>query len=397
MEMSIGKVVGGCLVVMKKKWLGITLCVLALGVSIAGCGSGEEKADAEINTEINTDTEEDAQEDILGTGEEEEKEEADQQKEEDAYLTVGFLQSGEDSAWKQAVAASMEDAFSEENGYTLEIKDAGTDQEKQVELMEDFFAEKVDYIAAVLDGESQEILLRAKEEQIPVILLGNPIKVKDDTLYTAWLGPDYLQEGYDAADWLLEYAEEKESAENKVENIALVVQDSPDQAAEEHFLGFFEQKEFAGVDNWSFFSGEGELILKNDTKNQEDFIIPLSELKTILKSDTAVDVLVCENNQTAVKAVKAAQKAGRTLNPEELTCGTITEKERAIKIISFGKTEEIADDIKEKKISAGIESDTEYGTYVEEIIQSLQKGEEIDKIQYVDDTVVDLESLSEEE
>lgn len=375
---------------MRKKWLNIMLCVGVLGLSIVGCGNGngEEKTDLETNTETNTQT---GEEDVSGTGEK-----ADQQEDGNGYLTIGFLQSGEDSVYKQAVTASMEDAFSEKDGYTLEIKDVQEDLEKQTEMMEEFLEEKVDYIVAVLDGESEEVLQKAKEAQIPVILLQNPIEVKDDTLYSAWIGSDYLQEGYDAADWLLEYAEEKETAENKVENIALVVQDALNQTAQERFQGFLEQKEFAGVDNWKFFLAKEEAVLKNDTKYVKDFMIPLSELKTILQSDEAVDVLVCENNQTAVKAVKAAQKAGRTLNPEELTCGTISERERAVKIISFGKTEEIMDYIKEKKISANIESSTEYGAYVEEVIQSLQNGEEIDKIQYMDDFVTDAESILEE-
>ena len=64
----------------------------------------------------------------------------------DSLITVGISQSGEESSWKDANTASFMDTFVKSNGYEAVYADAGSDQEKQIEDVEGFIKQGVDYI-----------------------------------------------------------------------------------------------------------------------------------------------------------------------------------------------------------------------------------------------------------
>ena len=68
------------------------------------------------------------------------------QSEFDYLITVGISQSGEESSWKDANTASFMDTFVKSNGYEAVYADAGSDQEKQIEDVEGFIKQGVDYI-----------------------------------------------------------------------------------------------------------------------------------------------------------------------------------------------------------------------------------------------------------
>ena len=68
------------------------------------------------------------------------------QSEFDYLITVGISQSGEESSWKDANTASFMDTLVKSNGYEAVYADAGSDQEKQIEDVEGFIKQGVDYI-----------------------------------------------------------------------------------------------------------------------------------------------------------------------------------------------------------------------------------------------------------
>ena len=56
-------------------------------------------------------------------------------------------------------------------------------------------------------GMGEMIIREAKDAKIPVIITDRMVDVEDDSLYTAWVGSDFLKEGKIACEWLKRYAE----------------------------------------------------------------------------------------------------------------------------------------------------------------------------------------------
>ncbi|MEV5028812.1 substrate-binding domain-containing protein [Paenibacillus sp. LPE1-1-1.1] len=130
----------------------------------------------------------------------------------DAPLVVGFAQVGMESGWRIAHTKSVIDA-AKEAGVELLYENAEQSQDKQIELIRRFIKQKVDVIAFSPKTETgwDEVLKEAKEAGIPVILSDREVNVSDDTLWTAYIGSDFREEGRRAARWLIQQAEEGES------------------------------------------------------------------------------------------------------------------------------------------------------------------------------------------
>ena len=108
-----------------------------------------------------------------------------QQEEFDYLITVGMVQGGEDSAWKEANTESFQSIFTEENGYRFLFKDAGNDQEKQIEAIRAFAEEGVDYILLnpVAEMGWEEALEDVKRAGSSVILVNQQIDESDASMY----------------------------------------------------------------------------------------------------------------------------------------------------------------------------------------------------------------------
>lgn len=160
------------------------------------------------------------------------------QSEFDYLITVGISQNGEDSSWKEANTASFMDTFVKANGYEAVYADAGIDQEQQIEDVEDFIEQGVDYI--ILNPVSEigwdDVLEDAKKAHIPVILVNNSVDTDDSSLYSCVLGSDYQKQMKNAGKWLNEYLkeqEEKKAEEEKVAAETLVQEEAEQRDSEE--------------------------------------------------------------------------------------------------------------------------------------------------------------------
>ena len=144
------------------------------------------------------------------------------QSEFDYLITVGISQSGEESSWKDANTASFMDTFVKSNGYEAVYADAGSDQEKQIEDVEGFIKQGVDYI--ILNPISEigwdDVLEDAKKAHIPVILVNNGVDTDDSSLYSCMLGSDYGKQMKKAGKWLDEYLKEEEEKKAEKEKAA---------------------------------------------------------------------------------------------------------------------------------------------------------------------------------
>ena len=122
-------------------------------------------------------------------------------------LTIGFSQVGAESEWRTANTISIKDAAKKE-GINLKFADAQQRQENQVKAIRSFIAQRVDVIAfsPVVESGWETVLREAKAAKIPVILTDRAVNVTDTSLYAAFIGSDFVEEGRRAARWLVERA-----------------------------------------------------------------------------------------------------------------------------------------------------------------------------------------------
>jgi simple sugar transport system substrate-binding protein len=124
----------------------------------------------------------------------------------DSPIILGFSQSGSSTAWREANSQSIRSAATDA-GIQLRFADAQQSQDAQIKTLRAFIAEEVDVIAfsPVVESGWDGVLREAKKAGIPVVIVERPVKVTDRLLYTTHLGPDFMEEGRNAARWLLDY------------------------------------------------------------------------------------------------------------------------------------------------------------------------------------------------
>jgi len=120
-------------------------------------------------------------------------------------LTVGFSQVGAESAWRTANSESVRSEAAKRN-IKLVFSDAQQRQENQIRAIRSFIAQGVDVIAfsPVVETGWEPVLREAQAAGIPVVLSDRAVDVTDDSLYVAFIGADFVEEGRRAARWLIE-------------------------------------------------------------------------------------------------------------------------------------------------------------------------------------------------
>jgi simple sugar transport system substrate-binding protein len=119
-------------------------------------------------------------------------------------ITVGFAQTGAESAWRTANTVSIR-TEAEKRGVVLKFSDGQSKQENQIRALRSFITQKVDAIilAPIVETGWEPVLREARRAGIPVILESRTIKVSDDSLYATFIGSNFLEEGRMAAEWLV--------------------------------------------------------------------------------------------------------------------------------------------------------------------------------------------------
>ncbi|MEJ0036170.1 MAG: ABC transporter substrate-binding protein [Gammaproteobacteria bacterium] len=120
-------------------------------------------------------------------------------------IVLGFSQAGVEGTWRTANSESIKTA-AQRSGIQLHFADAGAGQEDQIVALRSFIAKRVDVIAFTPVSETgwDAVLREAKKAGIPVVLTERTVQVGDRSLYTTMLGSDFVEQGRNAARWLLE-------------------------------------------------------------------------------------------------------------------------------------------------------------------------------------------------
>ena len=286
----------------------------------------------------------------------------------DDTITVGFSQVGAESDWRTANTESMKSTFSEENGYELIFDDAQQKQENQLTAIRNFIRQEVDYIllAPVTETGWDTVLQEAKDADIPVIIVDRMVDVSDDSLYTTWIGTDSLLEGRKAAEWLNAYTTAK-GIDAKDVNIVDIQGTIGSTAQIGRSKGLEE-----GVDNygWNLLAQQsGEFT---QAKGQE-------VMESMLKQYDNINVVYCENDNEAFGAIDAIEAAGKTVG-SDIANGEIM-------VMSFDTTNAGLTDTLAGKITCDVECNPLHGPRAEELIKALEAGEEVQKLNYVDEEI----------
>ena len=286
----------------------------------------------------------------------------------DDTITVGFSQVGAESDWRTANTESMKSTFSEENGYELIFDDAQQKQDNQLTAIRNFIQQEVDYIllAPVTETGWDTVLQEAKDADIPVIIVDRMVDVSDDSLYTTWIGTDSLLEGRKAAEWLNAYTTAK-GIDAKDVNIVDIQGTIGSTAQIGRSKGLEE-----GVDNygWNLLAQQsGEFT---QAKGQE-------VMESMLKQYDNINVVYCENDNEAFGAIDAIEAAGKTVG-SDIANGEIM-------VMSFDTTNAGLTDTLAGKIACDVECNPLHGPRAEELIKALEAGEEVEKLNYVDEEI----------
>ncbi len=288
-------------------------------------------------------------------------------------IVVGFSQVGAESDWRVANTKSMKEALSEENGFKLIFSDAQQKQENQIKAVRDFITQEVDYIviAPITETGWETVLTEAKDAGIPVIIVDRMINVSDDSLYTAWVGSDFEQEGKDAANWLVEYMT-KQGKGTEQQNV-VVLQGTIGSSAElGRTKGFNEV--ISNYSNYNILASQtGEFT---QAKGQE-------VMESFLKQYSDIDVVVAQNDNMAFGAIDALKNAGK--NPGE-----------DVVIISFDSVRAAFESMIAGDLNVTVECNPLHGPRVVEIINKLEAGEDVDKLQYVEEGIYSAETAAED-
>lgn len=283
----------------------------------------------------------------------------------DALIHVGFAQVGSESGWRLAQTQSMKQTFTEANGYQFDFVDCNNDQKTQLDTLQQFIDNGVEYIVLdpIVEDGYDDVLKKAKEAGIPVIVVDRNINA-DESLYTCWVGSDFAKEGQDAAKWLIEELKEKGRDTEDI-NILTILGSNGASATTGRTNGFEEaakeQPHWKLLDKQSgdFNRDGGNAVMKAYLKQYDD-----------------IDVLVCQNDDEAFGAIEAIKDAGKTCGPN----GDII-------IISFDATKDGFQAMIDGDINVDVECNPLEGPFVSELIQKLHGGESVDKIQYMEEGV----------
>ncbi len=290
----------------------------------------------------------------------------DASKMEKKLITVGYAQVGAESDWRTANTESFKSTFVEANGYKLIFDDAQQKQENQIKAIRNFIQQDVDYIvvAPVVETGWETVLKEAKDAGIPVILSDRMMKLSDNSLYTAWVGGNFLKEGQDAIGWLDAYVA-KSGLKDKDLNIVILQGTIGSSAQVGRTQGVTEG--IAKNPHYKLLAKQtGEFT---QAKGQE-------VMESFLKAYPNIDVVIAENDNMAFGAIDAIKAVGKVPGKD-------------IIIISFDAVHEAFNRMIAGEINADVECNPLHGPRVAEIIQTLEKGGSVDKIMYVKEGTFD--------
>ena len=301
------------------------------------------------------------------------EEEAETIPRDENLIVVGISQLGSESVWRVANTQSIQETFSQENGYFMIFDNARQRQENQIKAVRSFISQRVDYIviAPVIEEGWETVLEEAKEAGIPVIIMDRAISVKDDTLYTTHVGTDQKEEGLKAGRWLESELSRRGRTKEPIDIV--VLQGTKGSSAQRgRSLGFdtiFDQHE-----NWNILTvRDGDFTVSKGREEMED----------VLKKFPDFDVLYCQNDDMAIGALEVLKAHGIS-----------TGVDGDVIVISIDATRDGLKLVQDGVINVDIECNPIQGEAISDVIKRLESGRPCEKEYFVEEKVFTIDNVN---
>ena len=243
-----------------------------------------------------------------------------------ASVVVGFSQLGAESSWRIANTVSMEEA-AKEAGFGLMMENANQKQEKQIDAIRSFIAYRVDVIvfSPIVQTGWDNVLQEAKQAGIPVILMDRTIKTEDNSLYKAYVGANFMEEGRRAGEYLIRKADAIGAEHLRIVEICGTTDSAPMQDRQRGFLEVIGQdkERFEIIDSvdGDFLQSKGEECMREllqkygpdgiDVVFSHNDAMTLGALNVLEKTDAAATkdmiIITVDGEKAAVDALKAGR------------------------------------------------------------------------------------------
>lgn len=295
--------------------------------------------------------------------------------EDEELIVVGVSQIGSESVWRTANTASIQSIFTRENGYLLIFDNARQKQENQIKAIRSFISQEVDYIvfSPIEEDGWDDVLREAKDAGIPVILMDRMIQTEDESLFTARIGSDFVEEGKNAGLWLSEYLEDQGRQDETI-NIVVLQGTAGSTSTIGRTDGF--DKVAVEHENWNILEQTGGDF--TTAKARE-------EMCRLLSAYGDIDVVVSQNDDMTFGVLDELESAG-------ITTGVNGD----VIVISFDAVRSALEKVQEGVINVDIECNPEQGPYIEKVIQDLESGKKVEKYSYVPEQIFTQENLSQQ-
>lgn len=278
-------------------------------------------------------------------------------------LVVGFSQLGAESGWRIGNTASMEQA-AKRWGFGLMLDNANQSQDKQIAAIRSFISYQVDVIvfSPIVETGWNNVLNEAKKAGIPVIIMDRMIDAEDDTLYTAYIGADFLAEGRRAGEFLIKKADAMGAEHLNIVEITGTEDSTPMRDRQAGFMQAIEgDARFTVIESIS-----GDFL---HSKGQECMRYLLDKYGA-----DGIDVVYSHNDEMTLGALDVLTEAG--LNPGV-----------DMVLISVDGQQTAVDELLKGRINCIVECTPNLGEDVMRLVDALSRGEAIPKQIHPEETV----------
>ncbi len=270
-------------------------------------------------------------------------------------VVVGFSQLGSESGWRIGNTASMEQA-AKRWGFGLMLDNANQRQDKQIAAIRSFISYQVDVIvfSPIVETGWDNVLREARQAGIPVILTDRMVDVADDTLYTAYIGADFLAEGRRAGEFLVKKADALGAEHLNIVEITGTEDSTPMRDRQAGFL-----QAIAGGGRFTVLESITGDFLRS--KGREC-------MRSLLDRYGAagIDVVYSHNDEMTLGALEVLEAEGIAPGKD-------------IILISVDAQQEAVDALKAGRINCIVECTPDLGDSVMEMVDALTRGQQIPK------------------
>lgn len=284
-------------------------------------------------------------------------------EEEKSAIVVGFSQLGSESSWRIGNTASMEKA-ARAHGYGLMLDNANQKQEKQISAIRSFIAYQVDVIvfSPIVETGWDNVLREAKAAGIPVILTDRMIDATDDSLYTAYIGADFLLEGRRAGEYLIKKADALGAAHMNVVEISGTIDSTPMRERQQGFMQVIE-----GDPRFTVLESISGDFLRSKGEECARYLLDKYGAE-------GIDVIYSHNDAMTLGALDVLEAAGIVPGQD-------------IVMISVDGEQAAVDALKEGRINCIVECTPDLGEDVMNMVAALCGGEKVPKAMHPEETV----------